>query len=60
VSNVARAAHGADAFFSGMANVIVRVLVVKGGRSSSLEVGTNIGHLFSIAMNQEGNTFVIC
>jgi hypothetical protein len=41
--------------------VVVRVLVVKGGRSSSPEVGANVGHLFSIAVNQEqDNIFVIC
>jgi hypothetical protein len=31
----------------------------EGGCLSSSEVGTNVGHLFSIAMNQEqGNIFV--
>jgi hypothetical protein len=34
-------------------------MLVEGGRSSSLEVGVNVGHLFSNAMNQEqGNTIV--
>jgi hypothetical protein len=48
------------AFFSGMAKVVVRVLVVEGGRSSSPEVGANVVHLFSTAVNQEqGNTLVI-
>jgi hypothetical protein len=61
VSSGARAAPGTTAFFDGIAKVVVRVLVVEGGRSSSLEVGANVGHLFSITLNQEqGNTFVIC
>jgi hypothetical protein len=61
VSSGARAAPGATAFFDGMAEVVVRVLFVEGGHSSSPEVGTNVGHLFSIVVNQEqGNTFVIC
>jgi hypothetical protein len=34
-------------------------MLTKGGRLSSLEVGANVGHLFSNAMNQEqGNTIV--
>jgi hypothetical protein len=60
VSNGARAAPGAAAFFGGMTMIVVRVLLVEGGRLSSPTVGANIGHLFSIAVNQEqGNTFVI-
>ena len=56
----ARTAPGATAFFGGMAKVVVRVLVVEGARSSSPEMGANVVHLLSIAMNQEqGNTFVI-
>jgi hypothetical protein len=35
-------------------------MLVEGGRSGSSEVGANVGHLFSNAMNQEqGNTIVI-
>jgi hypothetical protein len=61
MSSGARAAPGVTAFVSGMAKVVVQVLVVEGGRSSSPEVGANVGHLFSIVMNQkQGNTFVIC
>jgi hypothetical protein len=61
MSNGARTAPGATAFFGDMLKVVVRVLVVKGGRWSSPEVGTNVGHLFLITVNQEqGNTFVIC
>jgi hypothetical protein len=61
MSNSARAAPDATAFFNGMAKVVVRALVVEGGRSSSPEVGANVGHLFLIIVNQEqGNTSVIC
>ena len=61
MSSGARAAPSVTAFVGGMAKVVVQVLVVEGGRLSSPEVGTNVGHLFSIAMNQkQGNTFVIC
>jgi hypothetical protein len=61
MSSSARVAPGTTAFFDGMAKVIVQALVVEGGRSSSPEVGANVVHLFSIAVNQEqGNTFVIC
>jgi hypothetical protein len=57
----ARAALGTTAFFGGMAKVVVRVLVVEGGRLSSPEVDANVDHLFSISVNQEqGNTLVIC
>jgi hypothetical protein len=57
----ARVAPGATTFFGGMPKVVVRVLVIEAGRSSSPEVGANVGHLFSIVVNQEqGNTFVIC
>jgi hypothetical protein len=59
MSSGARTAPGAIAFFSGMAKVVVRVLGVEGGHLSSPEVGANVGHLFSIAVNQEqGNTIV--
>jgi hypothetical protein len=59
MSNGARAAPGAIAFFGGMAKVVVRVLGVEGGRLSSPEVGANVGHLFSNSVNQEqGNTIV--
>ena len=60
MSNSARADPSATAFFGGMAKVVIRVLVVEGGLLSSPEVGTNVVHLFSIAVNQEqANTFVI-
>jgi hypothetical protein len=60
VSSGARAAPDATAFFGGIAKVVVRVLVVEGGRSSSPTVGANVVHLFSIVVNQEqANTFVI-
>jgi hypothetical protein len=46
------------AFFGGMTKVVARV-VAESGRLSSPEVGTNIIHLFSNAVNQEqGNTIV--
>jgi hypothetical protein len=60
VSSGARAAPGATTFFVGMAKVVVRVLVVEGGRSSSPEVDANVVHLFLISVSQEqGNTFFI-
>ena len=60
MSNSARTTPGTISFFGGMAKVVVRVFGVEGGRLSSPEVGTNVGHLFSIVVNQEqGNTFVI-
>jgi hypothetical protein len=58
MSSGVRAAPGAIAFFGGMTKVGARV-VVEGGRLSSPEVGSNVGHLFSNAVNQEqGNTIV--
>jgi hypothetical protein len=60
MSSGAREAPGTITFFGGMEKVVVRALGVKGGRLSSPEVGTNVGPLFSIAMDQEqGNTIVI-
>ena len=57
ISSGSRAAPSTIAFFDGMAKVVVRALVVEGGRLSSPEVGTNVGHLFLNAVNQEqGNT----
>jgi hypothetical protein len=57
MSSGARAAPGTIAFFGGKAKVVVRVLGVEGGRSSSPEVGANVGHLFLNVVNQEqGNT----
>jgi hypothetical protein len=53
MSSGARAALGTTAFFGGIAKVVARVLGVEGGRLSSPEVGANVGHLFSIAVNQE-------
>jgi hypothetical protein len=36
-----------------------RWMLAEGGRTGSLEVGSNVGHLFSNAMNQEqGNTII--
>jgi hypothetical protein len=42
VSSGARAAPGAAAFFDGIMKVVVRVLLVEGGRLSSPEVGANV------------------
>jgi hypothetical protein len=59
MSSGARATPGAIAFFGGMTKVVARAPGVEGGRLSSPEVGTNVGHLFSNAVNQEqGNTIV--
>jgi hypothetical protein len=59
MSSGARAAPGAIAFFGGMMKVVARALGAEGGRLSSPEVVANVGHLFSIAVNQEeGNTIV--
>jgi hypothetical protein len=56
VSSGCRAAPGTVAFFGGMTKVNALLKVVK---VSSPEVGANLGHLFSNAMNQEqGNTIV--
>jgi hypothetical protein len=58
MSNSARAAPGAIAFFGSMAKVVARA-IVEGSHLSSPKVGTNVGHLFSNAVNQEqGNTIV--
>ena len=58
MSSGARAAPGAIAFFGGMTKVVARA-VAESGRLSSPEVGTNVIHLFSNAVNQEqGNTIV--
>jgi hypothetical protein len=53
VSRGARVAPGAAVFFGGMMKVVVRVLLDEDGHLSSLEVGTNVIHLFSIAVNKE-------
>jgi hypothetical protein len=59
MSNGARAAPGAIAFFGGMTKVVAQAPGVKGGRLSSQEVGANVGHLFSNVVNQEqANTTV--
>jgi hypothetical protein len=58
VSSGARAALGATAFFGGMAKVVVRVLAVEGGRSSSPTVGANVGHLFSIAVKSRARQHI--
>jgi hypothetical protein len=56
--NGAREAPGSIAFFGGMTKVVARA-VVEGGRLSSPEVGANVVHLFSSAVNREqGNTIV--
>jgi hypothetical protein len=52
VPSGARAAPS-TAVFGGMTKVVVRVFLDEGGRLSSPEVGANVGHLFSIVMNQE-------
>jgi hypothetical protein len=55
----ARVAPSVIAFFSGMSKVVARAPGVEGGRLSSLEVGANVGHLFSNVVNQEqGKTLV--
>jgi hypothetical protein len=56
VSSGCRAAPSTVAFFGGISKMDVLPKVVE---VSSPEVGTNVGHLFSNAMNQEqGNTIV--
>jgi hypothetical protein len=56
VSSGCRAAPSTVAFFSGMSKMDVLSKVVE---ISSPEVGANVGHLFSSAINQEqGNTIV--
>jgi hypothetical protein len=58
MSSGARAAPGAIAFFGGMRKVVAQP-VVEGGSLSSLEVGANVGHLFSNVVDKEqGNTIV--
>jgi hypothetical protein len=59
MSNSARAAAGAIAFFGCTSKVVARAPGDEGGRLSSPEVGTNFGNLFSNAVNPEqGNTIV--
>jgi hypothetical protein len=58
MSSDARVAPGAIAFFGGMTKVVVRVPGVEGGRLSSLEVGANVGHLFSNVVNQEQGNMI--
>jgi hypothetical protein len=59
MSSGARAASSDIAFFGGMTKVVAQAPSVEGGRLSSPEVGANVGHLFSNAVNQEqGNTIV--
>jgi hypothetical protein len=56
VSRGCKAAPGTVAFFGGISKMDDLPKVVE---VSSPEVGTNIGHLFSNAINQEqGNTIV--
>jgi hypothetical protein len=58
MSNGARAAPGAIAFFDGMTKLVAWD-VVEGGRLSSPEMGANVGHLFSNTVDQEqGNTII--
>jgi hypothetical protein len=59
MSNSARATPGTISFFGGMAKVAVQVLGVEGGRLSSLEVGTNVVHLFSNAVNQGQGSIIV-
>jgi hypothetical protein len=57
MSSCGREGPGAIAFFGGMTKEVARAPGVEGGRLSSPEVGANVGHLFSNAVNQEqGNT----
>jgi hypothetical protein len=57
VSSGCRAALGTVAFFGGMSKMDALPKVVE---VRSLEVGANVGHLFSNAINQEqGNIFII-
>ena len=58
MSSGARAAPGAIAFFGGTTKVVARA-VVEGGRLSSPEVGANVVHLFSNAMNQEQDNTIV-
>jgi hypothetical protein len=58
MSSGARAALGAIAFFGGMRKVAARA-VVKSGRLSSPEVGSNVGHLFSNVVNQEQDNTIV-
>jgi hypothetical protein len=48
----------AIAFFGGMSNVVARA-IAENDRLSSPEVGTNVGHLFSNAMNQEQSNTIV-
>jgi hypothetical protein len=58
MSSCLRAAPGAIAFFRGMTKVVARAVAIS-GRLSSPEVGANVVHLFSNAVNEEqGNTIV--
>jgi hypothetical protein len=58
VSSGYRAAPSTVAFFGGMSKVDALPKVVE---VSSLEVGANVGHLFSNVVNQEqGNKIVNC
>jgi hypothetical protein len=58
MSSGARAAPGAIAFFGGMTKVVARA-VAESGRLSSPEVGANVGHLFSNAVNQEQRNTIV-
>jgi hypothetical protein len=56
VSSGCRAAPGTIAFFGGISKMDVFPKVVE---VSSLEVGANVGHLFSNAMNQEQSNTIV-
>jgi hypothetical protein len=58
MSSGARAAPGAIAFLGGMTKVVAQA-VVGDGRLSLPEVGSNVGHLFSNAMNQEQENTIV-
>jgi hypothetical protein len=58
MSSCARAAPGAIAFFGGTTKVNAWD-VVEGGRLSLLEVGANVGHLFSNVVNQEQDNTIV-
>jgi hypothetical protein len=42
-----------------MSNVVARAPGVEGGRLSSPEVGANVSHLFSNAVNQEQGNIIV-
>ena len=59
MSSGARTTLDTLALFGGMTKVVGRAPSVEGGRLSSLEVGANVGHLFSNVVNQEQDNTII-